>query len=134
MKSLHIPGRGGVFVSYRRADTSYPAGWLFDRLASHFGSDKIFKDVDSIHPGDDFAAAIGTALESCTILIAVIGRHWLTVSSPAGRRIDDPSDFVRLEIEAALARQIRVIPVLVDGATMPEARQLPASLSPLSQR
>jgi WD40 repeat protein len=134
MMSVHVPESSGIFISYRRADATYPAGWLFDRLAARYDPSRVFKDVDSIHPGDDFAVTIGTALESCTIMLAVIGPRWLTVKSPGGRRLDDPDDYVRLEIETALTRQIRVIPILVDGARMPTTAELPASLAPLARR
>jgi len=121
---------GQIFMSYRREDTAYAAGWLFDRLASHFGRGKVFKDVDSIELGDDFVEAITTAVESCDVLLAVIGDQWLTITDQAGRRrLDNPDDFVRLEIEAALTRNVRVIPVLVEGARMPHADELPASLA-----
>lgn len=133
MMTMRFPG-GGIFISHRRADATYPTGWLFDRLANHFGHGRIFKDLESIPPGDDFAAAIGEALETCAVLLVVIGPLWLEAAGPAGRRLDDPDDFVRLEIEAALARQVRIIPVLVDGAKMPEAGQLPPSLAPLARR
>jgi TIR domain len=126
---------GQIFMSYRREDTAYAAGWLFDRLASHFGRGKVFKDVDSIELGDDFVAAITTAVESCDVLLAVIGDQWLTITDQAGRRrLDNPDDFVRLEIEAALTRNVRVIPVLVEGARMPHADELPASLAKLVRR
>jgi hypothetical protein len=124
----------GIFISYRRSDAAAYAGWLFDRLAGHYGRDQIFKDVDSIQLGDDFAAAISDAVASCQVLLALIGDRWLTISGKAGRRLDNPRDFVRLEIEAALSRNIRVIPVLIDGATMPDADQLPASMAGLRAR
>jgi len=126
---------GGVFISYRREDGGYPAGWLFDRLAARFGGGRVFKDVDSVEPGDDFTASIADAVGSCTVLLAVIGRSWLTVADADGRRrLDDPTDWVRMEIETALARGIRVIPVLVDGASMPRPEQLPPAMAGLTRR
>jgi tetratricopeptide (TPR) repeat protein len=127
-------GPAGIFISYRRDDAAYPAGWLFDRLAAHFGAGRVFKDVDSIQFGDDFPAAITSALESCAVLVAVIGARWLTAAGERGRRLDDPGDYVRLELEAAFRRGVRVIPVLVDGARMPRAAELPAGLAELSRR
>jgi hypothetical protein len=127
------PGR--IFISYRREETAYPAGWLYDRLAERFGSGQVFKDVDSIQLGDDFVAVITGAVGSCDVLLALIGKEWLTATDERGRRrLDDPDDFVRLEVEAALAREVRVIPILVDGAKMPTAEQLPASLAKLVRR
>ncbi|MCA1708882.1 MAG: toll/interleukin-1 receptor domain-containing protein [Actinobacteria bacterium] len=126
---------GRVFISYRREDTAYAAGWLYDRLPERFGEAQIFKDVDSIAPGDDFAETITTAVGSCEGLLALIGNEWLTVTDTSGdRRIDDPTDFVRLEIEAALSRDVRVIPVLVEGARMPRVEELPPSLAKLARR
>jgi hypothetical protein len=128
-----VPGR--IFMSYRREETAYPAAWLFDRLASHFGRDQVFKDVDSIELGEDFIEVINTAVESCDVLLALIGDRWLTIADQGGRpRLDNPADFVRLEIEAALARKVRVIPILVDGAGMPRADELPVSLAYLARR
>ena len=96
---------------------------------------RVFKDVDSIELGDDFVAAITAAVESCAVLLAVIGVRWLEATDEYGqRRLDDPEDFVRLEIEAALERGVRVIPVLVEGARMPGSVQLPASLAKLARR
>ena len=129
-----VPGPGGIFISYRRDDAPYPAGWLYDELARHFGEDRLFKDIDQILPGDDFAARITTTLESCAVLLAVIGTRWLTVADGGMRRLDDPADWVRLEIETALTRGLLVIPVLVAGAKMPDARELPASLKALAGR
>jgi len=125
----------GIFISYRRADSDYPAGWLFERLAEHFGRARVFKDVDSLQPGDDFAEVITTAVSSCSALAAVIGERRLTVTDEYGRRrLDNPEDFVRLEIEAALTRGVRVIPVLVNGAGMPPSTDLPPGLRGLVRR
>ena len=125
----------GVFISYRRADSDYPAGWLFERLAEHFGHTRVFKDVDSLQPGDDFDEVITTAVSSCSALVAVIGERWLTITDEYGRRrLDNPEDFVRLEIEAALTRGVRVIPVLVNGAGMPRSADLPPGLQGLARR
>src|SRR6266508_1461271 len=126
---------GRIFISYRREETAYPAGWLFDRLADRFGGGQVFKDVDSIQLGDDFVEVITTAVGSCDVLLALIGDEWLTITDEHGRRrLDDPDDFVRLEIEAALLRKVRVIPILVGGASMPRADELPDSLSKLVRR
>jgi glycerophosphoryl diester phosphodiesterase len=126
---------GRIFISYRRQDSAYPAGWLYDRLAERFGPDQIFKDVDSIELGDDFVETITNAVGSCDILLALIGQEWLDIASADGtRRLDDPDDFVRLEIEAALKRKVLLIPILVDGAIMPRGDQLPPSIAPLVRR
>ena len=128
-----VPGR--IFMSYRREDTAFPAGWLYDRLVSHFGRDQVFKDIDSIELGDDFIEVITTAVGSCDVLLALIGGQWLTITGQDGRRrLDSPDDFVRLEIEAALARDVRVIPILVDVTRMPRADELPPSLAKLVRR
>jgi TIR domain len=126
---------GRIFICYRREETAYPAGWLYERLAERFGSGQVFKDVDSIQLGDDFVDVISRAVGSCDVLLALIGEHWLTSADEHGRpRLDDPDDFVRLEIQAALDRQVRVIPILVDGARMPRADELPDSLAKLVRR
>jgi hypothetical protein len=126
---------GRIFISYRREETAYPAGWLYDRLADRFDGRQVFKDVDSIQLGDDFVEVITRAVGSCDVLVALIGDQWLTITDEHGRRrLDDPDDFVRLEIEAALTRKVRVIPILVDGARMPRADELPDSLVKLVRR
>jgi hypothetical protein len=126
---------GRIFISYRREETAYPAGWLFDRLAQHFGAAQIFKDVDSIKLGDDFVQVITRAVGACDVLLALIGDQWLTITNDRGRpRLEDPDDFVRLEIKAALERNVRIIPILVDGAKMPRADDLPAGLVGLERR
>jgi hypothetical protein len=126
---------GRIFISYRREETAYPAGWLYERLTDRFGGGRIFKDVDSINLGDDFVDVISRAVASCDVLLVLIGEGWSTIRDAQGkRRLDDRDDFVRLEIEAALTRQVRVIPVLVDGARMPRADELPESLEKLVRK
>jgi TIR domain len=126
---------GRIFINYRREETAFPAGWLYDRLADRYGGGQVFKDVDSIQLGDDFVEVITTAVGSCDVLLALIGDEWLGITDEHGhRRLDNPDDFVRLEIEAALSRDVRVIPILVDGARMPRAEELPGSLAGLVRR
>lgn len=125
---------GRVFVSYRREDTRHIAGRLSDRLIDQLGDDQVFMDVDSIELGVDYREVISNAIEKSDILLTIIGHRWLTTEDEGGgRRLFDSDDLVRLEIEAALRRNIRVIPVLVDGAVMPKAQELPASLSTLAR-
>jgi TIR domain len=126
---------GGIFISYRRQETSHLAGRLYDRLADRFGEDQVLIDVDTIEPGVDFAEEIFRAVTACTVLLAIIGPAWLTAADERGhRRLDDPDDIVRLEVEAALARAVRVIPILVEGAVMPAREDLPESLAALARR
>ncbi|NUS50190.1 MAG: toll/interleukin-1 receptor domain-containing protein [Nocardioidaceae bacterium] len=123
-----MPVTGRIFVSYRRDDSAYPTGWLTDRLVEHYGQQQVFTDVDSIELGDDFAKKITKAVASCDVLLAVIGPTWLTAADENGeRRLEDPNDYVRIEIEAALRRQVLVVPILVDGARMPRVSDLPGS-------
>jgi len=125
----------GIFISYRREDTAGHAGRLFDRLTQHFGKGRVFMDVSDIEPGTDFVEAIDKAVGSCEILMVVIGREWVTCREPGGqRRLENPNDFIRLEAATALKRNIRVIPVLVQGARMPKSAELPADLEKLSRR
>jgi hypothetical protein len=128
------PRRGKVFISYRRRESAGHAGRLYDRLAQHFGDERVFMDL-RMEPGVDFVEQIDDAVAHCDALLSVIGAEWLDIRDSDGRRrLDDPGDFPRLEVEAALARKIRVIPVLVQDAKMPEAQDLPASLQPLARR
>jgi formylglycine-generating enzyme required for sulfatase activity len=124
----------GIFICYRRDDSTGHAGRLYDRLTAHFGSEQIFMDMDQIEPGEDFVQVIEEAVGSCQVLLAVMGRNWLTSSDEEGRRLDNPNDFVRLEIAAALARDVRIIPVLLQGARMPRPQDLPEDLLPLARR
>jgi hypothetical protein len=126
---------GGVFISYRRQESSGMAGRLYDRLAARFGDDQVFMDVDTIGLGVDFAAVITHAVSTCQVLLAVIGPQWLTATDQDGRRrLEDAEDIVRLEIAAALERDIRVIPILVEGAVLPRRQELPDNLATLARR
>lgn len=126
----------GIFISYRRQDSQSAAGRLADHLREHMADVPIFRDVETIEPGVDFVEAIGRALESCGILLAIIGPRWSTMTDATGRRrLDDPGDYARLEIATALKRSdVRVIPVLVEGAEMPGSDALPDELKPLARR
>jgi hypothetical protein len=129
------PTSGGVFISYRRQETSGMAGRLYDRLADRFGDAQVFMDVDTIALGVDFAEVITQDVSTCQVLLVVIGPRWLTATDEGGRRrLDDPDDIVRLEIAAALERDIRVIPILVEGAVMPRRQELPDSVGGLARR
>jgi TIR domain len=133
VSSPTTPGR--IFISYRRSETDFPASWLYERLAAHFGPDQVFKDVDSIELGDDFAEVIANAVGACDVLLVLIGAQWLAITDETGRRrLENSDDFVRLEIEAALQRKVRIIPILVGMARMPQAHELPANLGGLVRR
>jgi len=123
-----------IFVSYRRQDSADVTGRIYDRLVQRFDRKQIFKDVDSIPLGVDFRVHLGDVVGRCNLLLAVIGPQWLAAAGPNGRRLDDSSDFVRIEIEAALARNIPVIPLLVGGADLPAEGELPPSLAALTFR
>jgi formylglycine-generating enzyme required for sulfatase activity len=124
-----------IFISYRRDDSGGYANLINYRLVQEFGEEQVFFDVDTIPPGDDFVEVLSEKVESCDVLLAIIGKSWLTIAGAAGRpRIEDPEDFVAIEITAALRRDVLVIPVLVAGARMPELNELPESLKPLARR
>jgi TIR domain len=124
-----------VFLSYRRDDASGHAGRLYDLLAARYGPERVFMDIDAIPLGTEFGEAISRAVASCDVLIALIGRDWLRATDSHGRRrLDDPDDFVRREIESALEQDIVVVPACVQGAEIPRAEELPASLAPLAGR
>lgn len=124
-----------IFVNYRRDDTLAAAGRLHDRLAQAFGRRNIFMDVDHIPAGVDFVGWLENQVASCDVFLTVIGPGWIEARDAEGRRrIDVSGDFVAVEIAAALAREIRVIPVLIDGAPMPRADELPEPLKPLARR
>jgi len=123
-----------IFLSYRRTDAPGHAGRLYDRLVDRFGETSVFKDLDSMEPGADFGEVIEDTVARCDALIAVIGRDWLAADEGGLRRLDTPDDWVRLEIGNALERNVRVIPVLVEGARMPSAADLPTDLQALARR
>jgi len=124
----------GVFVSYRREDTGPYARLLQLKLGESFPDVPVFMDLDSIEGGVDFGEAIKSGLNSCAVLVALIGARWLTAAGEdGGRRLDDPGDYVRYEIRTALRRGVRVIPVLVDGAKAPQPKQLPGDLQKLAR-
>jgi hypothetical protein len=124
-----------VFISYRRDESAGYAGWIADSFEEYFGEDKVIRDIDVLESGLDFSEAIERALESSEVLVAVIGKHWLTATDAAGqRRLENPDDYVRVEIATALKRNMRVIPLLVQEAGMPSADELPDDLAPLTRR
>lgn len=124
-----------IFVNYRRNDSEGEAGRLFDELAARFGENSVFMDVAAIEPGRDFRKAIDQSVASCTVLLAMIGLEWLDTKDPAGtRRLEDPNDFVRIELASALRRDIPVIPILVRGAKMPHPDKLSDDLRELAFR
>lgn len=124
-----------IFVSYRRDDSRHAAGRLADRLATAFSREAIFMDVDDIAIGDDFVEVLENRIASCEVMLVVIGKAWLSASDEQGRRrLDNPHDFVRVEVESALSRGIRIVPILIDGAAHPRADDLPAGMRDLSRR
>jgi len=124
-----------IFISYRREDTAHAAGRLFDRLSRHFGSDHVFMDIDTVELGDDFVNEIELAVRSCDVMVTLIGQKWLTATNSAGeKRLNDPNDFVHLEIASALDQSVDIVPILLDNTPMPVAKDLPGSLRPLTRR
>jgi Bacterial protein of unknown function (DUF937)/TIR domain len=124
-----------IFISYRRDDSAGHAGRVFDRLQQEFGQDLLFMDVDAIPLGVNFVRVLRAEVAKCDVLLAIIGPRWLDARDDDGhRRLDNPTDFVRIEISTALQRDIPVIPILLDGTRMPKPTQLPPDLHPLSER
>ena len=115
-----------IFISYRREDSSGHAGRLFDRLVEHFGKERIYRDIDTIQAGENFVEAVRQKVNVSDVVLVLIGPRWLTATDEEGRwRLADENDLVRLEIATGLERNIRVIPVLLQGASMPRAKDLP---------
>ena len=124
-----------IFISYRRSDRALAAHWVHREVAAKFGKESVFFDVDGIPAGFDYRVFLQEKVSECDVLLAVIGDDWLDVRDVHGkRRLDHDNDFVRIEIEAALQRNILVIPVLVENARMPAAHELPTSMHQLSYR
>jgi tetratricopeptide (TPR) repeat protein len=126
---------GKIFINYRRDHSISTAGRLQDRLALTFGRKNLFMDVDHVPAGVDFVDYLHSQVSKCDVFLAVIGPNWVDAKDDSGRRrFDNPNDYVAVEIAAALARNIRVIPVLIDGARTPKADKLPDSIKPLARR
>ena len=124
-----------IFISYRRDDAAGEAGRLADHLQKRFGADRVFLDIETIEPGTDFVQVLQRSLKETAAVLVVIGRQWVDIRNAEGmRRLDDPADFVRQEVAAALGRGVPVVPVLVQGAPLPRAEELPTPLAPLVTR
>jgi hypothetical protein len=124
-----------IFISYRRDDARADARSIYQRLQGTFGTKKLFMDVDTIEHGRDFRKVIETHLANSAVLLVLIGRNWLGTGRDAqDRRLDDPADLVRMEVASGLRRDIPVIPVLIDGAQMPSAKDLPEEIRELAYR
>ena len=137
MKSWNADSRmstGQIFISYRREDSGGYTRAIYDQLVKRFSKSRIFMDVDAIDPGLPFDEVIDQAVSHCEVLLAMIGKRWMEPEVGGVARINNPKDFVRLEITAALSRSIRVIPVLLDGAMMPSEDVLPEPLRPFARR
>jgi TIR domain len=123
----------GIFISYRRSDSKSDARSICQRLEKTFGKGKVFIDVDSIRPGENFQSVLKNDLEKCNSMVVVIGPRWSQLlRSSHGTSDGETSDYVYLEVASALERKLPIFPVLVDGATMPEAKDLPDYLKPLA--
>lgn len=121
-----------IFISYRRDDSSDVTGRIYDRLVQHFGRESVFKDVDAIPLGVDFRKHLADSVGRCGVFLAVIGRNWRLGNRAHAESADNPHDFVRIEIESAFQRGIPVIPVLVQGAAVPNENELPPGLTALA--
>ncbi len=124
-----------IFISYRRDDSSDVTGRIYDRLVNTYGKESVYKDVDSIPFGVDFRKHLKTMIDQCDVMLVVIGNYWLTIAETGGqRRLENPADFVRIEIEVGLQRDIPIVPLLVRGASMPAEAELPPDLKEFAYR
>ena len=125
-----------VFISYRREDSKWPARQIYEAFLRHLPPEQVFIDIDSILPGADFVEILEQQVEACEKVLALIGPCWIGNADPktGRRRLDNPNDFVRIEICAALSRAIPVVPVLLEGAPMPEVNQLPEDMRMLVRK
>ncbi|MEX1059632.1 MAG: TIR domain-containing protein, partial [Methyloceanibacter sp.] len=123
-----------IILSYRREDTELMVGRICDRLRDHYGRDSVMMDIDSIPYGLDFRKHIREALSRCDLMVAIIGPRWAALNEQGQSRLADDTDWIRIEIEAALAKDVPVIPVLVNGAAMPKTRELPETMQDLAFR
>jgi TIR domain len=124
-----------IFICYRRKDSQLACDRMYDSLSEAYGAGQVFRDLDAIATGTDFRAAVDQALQSAKVMLVLIGPQWLTITDDSGRRrLDDPSDQVRQEIELALRKNLIIMPILVQQATMPLESDLPPSIGPLAFR
>src|SRR4051794_29685038 len=124
----------GIFISYRRDDTADLCDRVYERLARHWPQ-RVFVDIDGIVDGDLFAKAIEDTLQNCVVVLVLIGRNWLSITNEQGaRRIDDPGDYLRIEVATALGRGIKVVPVLAGNTALPKRDDLPTDMSGLLDR
>ncbi|HMX12353.1 MAG TPA: toll/interleukin-1 receptor domain-containing protein, partial [Burkholderiaceae bacterium] len=125
----------GIFISYRRQEALKEARAIFEKLSREFGAGQVFIDLEGLDYGVDFVESLERQLQHCQVMLVLIGPGWVAApDGHGGRRLDDANDFVRIELRAALQRNIRVVPVLFDGAPMPRTSDLPADLEPLARR
>lgn len=129
-----VTAHGDIFISYRRDDSAGFARAVHEQLVARFPRHRVFMDVEAIEPGLPFDEVIRRAIGECAVLLVLIGRHWVEPQADGRSRLFDPADFVRIEIASALARDVRVMPVLLDGAVMPTEAALPEPLRPLAHR
>jgi hypothetical protein len=124
-----------VFINYRTGDGEWPAAFLDDKFKRRFGVDRVFRDATSLEAGHDFRSELRRRLERCTVLVVIIGPSWLTARDESGRRrLDKPSDYVRMEIEESLKRNIRVVPITLNDVRLPLADELPVEIADLAHR
>ena len=124
-----------IFISYRRDDSSYVTDRIYEHIARYYDQKDVFRDVESIDAGTDFRITLTRAVQQCNAVLAVIGSRWLTMADSTGqRRLWNPDDYVRIEIETALARGIPLIPLLIEGVAIPRTDELPPTLSELPSR
>lgn len=124
----------GIFISYRHIDSGGYANAIYQSLVSYFGDKQVFRDVNAINPGDPWPERLDRTLSSCDVVIAVIGPDWLSVADDGGQRLANPDDWVRRELEHAVARGIPIVPTLVGDAELPARARLPETLQPLLDR
>lgn len=131
--SVRPPKALSIFISYRREDSADVVGRIYDRLVQSFGKKNVFKDVDSIPIGADFRKHLNKTVGQCSVFLVVIGRHWMG-DVPGASRLDDQGDFVRIELEVAFQRDIPIVPLILQGASMPSEHELPPVLQGLVYR
>jgi|GEM_PF-2498379 len=126
----------GIFISYRRDESRHAAGRLAEDLSQTFGAEHIFRDIEGIELGVEFAKSLEQALAACSVMLVLIGPQWLDMPDRkrGGRRLDQVDDWIRQEIATALKRDVRVVPVLLEGTTLPDATELPADIRSLVAR